>query len=129
VCSWSFYDAWTSHGHTQIHKCYNPSLGVTTKVRACKGAGQEWNPRVTFHVIGSVGKCEGMNPHTPKWAPTLGIGVPMDFRIFKRKLQGLKFIRLKRLYTIENFLRLRCLKCACITHLDIYNISYGQKKG
>jgi len=33
---------------------------------------------VTFHALGSVGKCEGMNSHTPKWAPTLGVGIPMD---------------------------------------------------
>jgi hypothetical protein len=39
--------------------------------------------RVTFHAPKSVGKCEGMNPHTPKWAPTWGVGVPMDFRVFK----------------------------------------------
>jgi len=25
---------------------------------------------------GSEGKCEGINPHTPKGASTLGIGVP-----------------------------------------------------
>jgi hypothetical protein len=31
-----------------------------TKVRA-KG-----DPRVIFHALGSVGKFEGMNPHTPK---------------------------------------------------------------
>jgi len=27
---------------------------------------------------GSEGKCEGLNPHTPKGASTLGIGVSMD---------------------------------------------------
>ncbi len=58
--------------------CHNLSLGLMTKVRAYKGAGQEWSPGVTFHVIGSVGECEGMNPYTPKWTPTLGIGVLMD---------------------------------------------------
>jgi hypothetical protein len=36
-----------------------------------------------------------MNLDTPKWAPTLGVGVPMDFRIFKERLQGSKLIRLK----------------------------------
>ncbi len=25
---------------------------------------------------------EGMNPHTPKWTPTLGVGMPMEFQIF-----------------------------------------------
>jgi len=31
----------------------------------------------------SEGKCEGMNPHTPKGASTLGGGLPMDSRMFK----------------------------------------------
>ncbi len=32
-------------------------------------------------------------------------------------------------YTIEKLLKLRCLKWVCMTHLDIWNTSYGQKKG
>jgi hypothetical protein len=36
-----------------------------------------------------------MNPHTPKWAPTLGVGVSMDSKIFRGQLQGSKFIGLK----------------------------------
>ncbi len=32
-------------------------------------------------------------------------------------------------YIIENLLELRCLKWARMTHLDISNTSYGQKKG
>jgi hypothetical protein len=31
-----------------------------------------------------------MNPHTPKGAPTLGIGVPMDYWMFGEWLQGSK---------------------------------------
>jgi hypothetical protein len=33
------------------------------------------------------------------------------------------------LYTIGNILKLRCLKWARMIHLDIWNTSYGQKKG
>jgi len=40
---------------------------------------------VTFIALENVGKCEGMNPHIPKWAPTLGVGVLMDFQIFKEQ--------------------------------------------
>jgi hypothetical protein len=29
-------------------RCHDPSLGFITKTRACKGAGQECNPQVTF---------------------------------------------------------------------------------
>jgi hypothetical protein len=33
------------------------------------------------------------------------------------------------LYIIEKLLKHRCLKWACMTHLDTWNTSYGQKKG
>jgi len=33
------------------------------------------------------------------------------------------------LYIIEKLLERRCLKWACVAHLDIWNISYVQKKG
>ncbi len=54
-------------------ECHNPSLGLMTKARACKGAGQKRSPGVASHALGSVGKCEGMNPHTLKGAPILGV--------------------------------------------------------
>jgi len=38
----------------------------------------------------SEGKREGVNPHTPKGASTLGIGVPVDSQIFKEQWQGSK---------------------------------------
>jgi hypothetical protein len=46
--------------------CYNLSLELTIKVRAYKGAGQEGNLGVTFHVLKSAKECEGVNPHTAK---------------------------------------------------------------
>ncbi len=75
--------------------CHNPNLELVTKVRACEGAGQEWSLGVTFHVLESVGECEGMNLHTPKWTPTLGVEVPMDSQIFRQRLQGSKPIGMK----------------------------------
>jgi hypothetical protein len=45
---------------------------------------------VTSHVLGSVGKCEEVNPHTPKTTPTLGDGVSVDSQIFKERFQGSK---------------------------------------
>jgi hypothetical protein len=54
-----------------------------TKVKACKSAGQEGSPRVTFHAPGSAKECEGMNLHTPKGTPILGVGIPVDSQIFR----------------------------------------------
>jgi hypothetical protein len=84
--------------HFKIHcKCCNFSFGLATKARDYKGVDQEWSPE-------SEGECEGMNPHTPKWAPTLGVGVPMDSRIFKGKFQRSKFIGRKSfLYHWKSF--------------------------
>jgi hypothetical protein len=36
-----------------------------------------------------------MSPHTPKWVPTLGVGIPMDFQIFLKWFKGSKLIELK----------------------------------
>jgi hypothetical protein len=77
------------------HECRNLSFGHETKVRAYKGASQEWSPGITFHAPENVGGCEEMNLHTPNWAPILGVGVQMDFQIFKVRLQGSKPIGLK----------------------------------
>jgi len=68
----------------------NPSLGFVTKVRACKVTSRKGNLGVTLHAPGSVGKCEGMNPHTSKGTSTLGVGISVAVRIFKEQLQGSK---------------------------------------
>jgi len=66
-----------------------------TKARGCKVAGQEGSPGVMPHVPRSARECEGINPHTPKGTPTLGVGVLMDSRIFKGRLQRSKLNGLK----------------------------------
>jgi hypothetical protein len=47
-------------------ECRNLNLGFATKAKVGKGAGQEGSSKVTSHAPGSVGECEGINPHTPK---------------------------------------------------------------
>ncbi len=55
----SYFGSWS-------FDCRNPSLGLTTKARVRKVAGEEGSPRVMPHALGNVGKCEGMNPHISK---------------------------------------------------------------
>jgi hypothetical protein len=31
-----------------------------------------------IHTLKNAKECEGMNPHTPKWTPTLGVEAAMD---------------------------------------------------
>jgi hypothetical protein len=58
--------------------CHNPNFGRTIKVKGLQGCRPRENPRVTSHTPRSVGKCEGMNPHTTKATLTLGDGVLVD---------------------------------------------------
>jgi hypothetical protein len=53
-------------------------------------AGVRAKRKLGSHALESVEECEGMNPHAPKGAPTLGVRVPVDSRIFKEQLQGYK---------------------------------------
>jgi len=69
---------WLNYVVTTLTLCRNPSLGLTTKARACKVSGQEKKPE-------NERKCEGMNPHTPKeGASTLGVGIPVDSQMFRK---------------------------------------------
>jgi hypothetical protein len=89
-----------------------------TKARACKGESQKGSPWIASHAPGSVGECEGMNPHTPKWAPTLGVEVPMDSKSSERNCRGQKTLDWGVPYTIIKLLKRRCLKWVHMTHLD-----------
>jgi hypothetical protein len=70
-----------------------------------------------------------MNPHTPKGASTLGIGVLLDSRMFRERLQRSKPNGSKSSLYHWKVIKCKCLKWARMTHLDIWNTSYGQKKG
>jgi hypothetical protein len=59
-------------------ECRNPSFGLMTKAKGLQGCGPRESLGVKSHTPRSVGKCEGVNPHTPKATPTLGDGVPID---------------------------------------------------
>jgi len=70
--------------------CPNPSFGLVTKANGLQGCGPRESLGVTSHTPGSVGKCEGVNPHTPKATPTLGDGLPVDSQNFKELFQRSK---------------------------------------
>jgi len=53
-----------------------------TKAKNCKVTGQEGSSGVMLHYPGSARECEGIDPHTPKAIPTLGVGVLVDSRMF-----------------------------------------------
>jgi len=88
-----------------------------TKARACKVVSQKESPRVKENV--------------KEWTLTLPKELPLwELESqFKEWLQGPNPMSWGVLYIIKKLLKRRCLKWVCITHLEIWNISYGQKKG
>jgi len=50
-------------------------------------------------------------------------------KILESNFRGQNSMACGVLYIIGKLLELRCLKCTCIVHLDIWNTNYGQKKG
>ncbi len=71
-----------------------------------------------------------------EWTLTLPSELPfweLEFRwtpkFSKGNCRGQNPLDWKVLYIIEKLLKCRCLKLACMTHLDIWNTNYGQKKG
>jgi len=85
--------------------CRNLNFWLTTKAKALQGCGPRGSlgikarksPGVISQTPGSVRKCEGVNPHTPKATPTLGDGVPVDSRSFRERFEGSKLNVLWRL--------------------------------
>jgi hypothetical protein len=71
-----------------------------------------------------------------EWTPTLPNELPLweleswwTFESSKGDCRGQNSLDWKKIYIVEKLLERRCLKWACMTHLDTENISYGQKEG
>jgi len=92
--------------------CRNPNLGLATKVKACKVAGQEGSP--------------GVKESVKEWTFTLPNEFPLRElesrwtpECSKSDCKGQNLMDPVVLYIIGKLLKLRCLKWAQITHLDI----------
>jgi hypothetical protein len=97
--------------------CRNPSLGLTTKAKSCTGVGQEECERVWGWKLTLLNELPFWELES-RWTPE-----PSES---DRKSQNTS--HWKVLYIIRKLLKCICLKCTCMTHLDIYNTSYGKKK-
>jgi len=102
--------------------CRNANLGLTTKARVCKVAKQEGSSRVkesvkewTLTLPKKLPLCELESQWTPECSES-------DYKGQNPMARGV-------FYTIGKVLIRKCLKWACMTYLDIWNTSYGQKKG
>jgi hypothetical protein len=74
-------------------------------------------------VWGSSPSHSQVNSHCGSWSPE------WTPKISKSNLRDQNSMGCGILYIIGKLLERKYLKCSCIAHLDIWNASYGQKKG
>jgi hypothetical protein len=109
--------------------CRNPSLGFATKT---KGLARLWAKRNPESHTACSWECRKVwrnepshsqsNSHFGRWSQWTPKSSKGDCR-------GQNSMDWKVPYIIGKFLELRCLKWVRMTHLNIQNTSYGQKKG
>jgi len=97
----------------------NPSLGLAIKAKRLQGCRPRGSPGVTSHTFGSVRKCEGVNPRTPRQLPLWEMESRWTLETLESDLRGQNLMSCDFLYIIRKLLERRCLKWARITHLDI----------
>jgi hypothetical protein len=93
---------------------YNLSLGLATKAKAYKGVGQKecervWRWKLTLPSELPFWELESW------WTPK-----PLE-----SDCKGQNIFHWGVFYIIGKLLKCKCLKWACMTHLYIWNISYG----
>jgi hypothetical protein len=78
--------------------CRNTNLGLATKARGLQGCRPRGRPRSCItcsQECEECKECEGMNPHTPKWTPIVGVGV----QIFNA-ISGVKTHRFRKFFIL-----------------------------
>jgi hypothetical protein len=73
-------------------ECRNPNLGLTTKARGCKVAGEERHPIATSHVPGSAKSVREWNLTPISELPCWELKSQKDSQIFRAQLQGSKIL-------------------------------------
>jgi hypothetical protein len=120
---WCIFNKWSKPSKSSYR---NPNLGLATKARVCKVVGQEGSPRVASHAPESHISCSQEWKRMREWTFTL----PSELSFWELKSQwtpkfsegnfrGHNPLDWRVIYIIGKLLKLRCLKWACMTHLDI----------
>jgi hypothetical protein len=110
--------------------CCNLSFGFVTKVRACKGAAQEWRLGVTFHVPRRLRIWESVKiepPHSQVNSHFEGWSLDGLLNLLKNDCKGQNPLDCGVSYIIGKLLEHKYLKWACMTHLKIWNKLWPKK--
>jgi hypothetical protein len=119
----------TNHSLTWTTNDGTLALGLRARQGGLQGCGPIRETQESFHMLPGVQRVWGhepshsqLNSHVRSWSPKRS--PKLSERNFKGQNSSLRSV----LYIIGKLLKLKCLKWARIAHLDIWNISYDQKK-
>jgi hypothetical protein len=140
----------TIKGWSLHQMCRNPSLGLVTKVMGLQGCGPKGRKlgsqskgiarvrakrKPRSHITYSR-ECKKVWGSVREWTLTLPRQLPLwemesqwTPKTLENNCKGQNSMSCGVLCIIEKILKRRCLRWARIAHLDIWNVSYGQKKG
>jgi hypothetical protein len=128
-CNILNFDNGSWNGLANMGVCRNPNLGNMTKVRACKGASQEWAEESHFML-------PGVQERVREWTPTLPSDLPLwelesqwTFKFSEGNFRSQNSLDWNIFYIIGKLLELKCLKWVRVTHLGTYNIRKAKRKG
>ncbi len=102
------YNKWRSLANLNPTCVATLSLGLATKARGLQGYEPRERPKNNVTSSHECKECEGMNLHTPKWIPMLGIGIPNGLPNLQSVILGVKthhledfFISLKNYWNLN----------------------------
>jgi hypothetical protein len=101
------------------HYYRNLSFGLTTKVRACEGTGQVWALESHFMLSRVQESAREWTLTLPNELPFWELESQVSLEYSEGDCKGKKLLDWKVPYIIGKLLERRCLKCVCMTHLDI----------
>jgi hypothetical protein len=90
--------------------CRNPSLGLATKARACKGAGQEWARESHFMLQGTQESVRGWTLTLPNKFPLWELESKWILEFSKGDCRGQNSLYWEVPYIIGKLLKRRCQK-------------------
>jgi len=105
------------------------ALGLRPRQKGLQGCGPRLNPGVAFSCPGSAKRCEERTLTLPSELPCWELESRWTPKCLESDYKGQNPMTRRILYIIGKLLKRKCQKWARIIHLDIWNTSYGQKKG
>jgi hypothetical protein len=105
-----------SESFNNMSICHNPSLGFTTKARACKVVGQKWARESHFMLPGTQESVREWTPTLPSELPLWELESQSTSESSKGDCRGQNSFDWDP-YIMGKILELRCLKLACMAHL------------